>query len=336
MNVTKFFFVRPDGVREAVTVPFDLNKAAASKVRLKDYSVYLVSTGRELAESEIVEVKYKREIVGFLIPGQAILSAQNPRNHDRIYAAYSLIAASRVCSDSLNGEYSLSGYGPNAIGVPAPFISDKFYGIFWNSKLPEPIGPNAAKYFVSLARHGLYLSDRAALPRESIRTLEAFGKSLSIALNPEFPDYVRKIVTELHPYTDNPHLCFFYLYQLIEHLMARGYESSLATLKGDFDAQPSLSVTQLKDFLQQFKNIVSEVPRIRAVLLPVHGPSDSLAEALLSSLGESFAELNFADKVYRIRNIMFHDYRRVHDFGQQLEDFQDELMSYLLSNQLSS
>ena len=138
----------------------------------------------------------------------------------------------------------------------------------------------------------------------------------------------------LSPSVENVFLRFFYLYQVIETLMARDYTDRFNKIRASFSAQNDISITQLKDFLKNFNAIVKEEPRIKNALQPACAASNLIAEKILGCLGEKFDDLDFGARVYRIRNIIFHDYQRIHHMEEDVGDFEDGLLSYLLDKKL--
>lgn len=335
-RIKELRFRKSNGDVIPLAVPASLNQALLAEAVREDYLVLPVATGRLVAESEVAPLRLRGSTVGFLIPGQSILSPDLGLNSDRLYGTYSLIAAMEVCQRSHHGDYTLaSPEAANAETTSPLFHEGIFYLVAWLKSLGASAESFFDRYFVSLARSGIVSFVPGSRPLRTERTLDSYAQPISLSKNPDWPEYVRTIVSLLEPHATDPFLRFFYLYQIVETLMGAKYKSGLGPLFLEFKERPDLSVTQLRDYIEKFQKIYKEKPRINAALQPTCPNSQGLAEALLEALGEETEDVPFGELIYKVRNIIFHDYSRVHAYSSMVSDLEDALASYLFERHLS-
>lgn len=334
ISVKEFEFNRTDAQRIRIKVPQNLNQTLLRKVNLDEYRVYLLATSRGIKESEICELKNGKTTIGFLIPGQAILSDEQPKNVEPLFGTYSLIAANSVCQDSKIGQYTRANTNHRSANSKIDiFAFDLFYAVIWTKKLTINSSEFFRRYFVCFARNGLFHSVEAKKTIAS-NTLEKYGPELIVAKNKEWPDYIEKICTTLLPNANDPFLRFFYTYQIIEALMANDYSSRFSEIKLKFEAHQNTSITHLKDFIEEFQKITKEKPRIKNTLRPACPNTDLVCERILSTLNEDYGNLDFAERIYKIRNIIFHDFQRISSLKSDVSELERSLSDYLLENKL--
>ena len=329
-------FRRPDSELLTLDIPPDLNQTLLNKAIRDDYLVLNVAIGRPIAESEVCTLKSGSSTVGFLIPGTAILSPEQQLNSDPLFGTYSLIAAMEVCDRSFKGDYALSSHSTAGFeSASSVFYEDFFYLVVWLRKLEVTATNFHGEYFVSLARNGISPSSGDRRPLLSQRTLPSYGRVIQISKNTEWPSYVRTIISELEPYAADPFLRFFYLYQIIETLMSENFKSELTQIRASFEAQTEISITQLREYVEKFQRIYKEKARINNALQPMCPRSQASAQALLDALGEDHGDDTFGEMIYKVRNIVFHDYQRVHPHAALVAELEEDLLSYILEKKLA-
>ncbi len=334
-RIKELRFRKPDGSLIALEVPSALNQDLLVHADRREYVVLPVVTGRSVAESEVATLKLGSDIVGFLIPGQTILSPDQRLNSDRLFGTYSLIAAMEVCRSSHAGNYTLASPSVVASDSPGPvFHEGVFYLVAWLKKLDVASDSFLDQYFVSLARAGICSFIQGSKPLQTRRTRSSYMEPIALKRNQNWPEYVKTIFSELAPHAADPFLRFFYLYQVIETLMGDKYRSALGPILNDFKAEGDLSVSQLRDYIEKFQGVYREKPRINAALSPVCTGCEDSAKRLLVALGEK-TEVPFGELIYKVRNIIFHDYSRVHAHSALVADLEDFLASYLIEQHLS-
>ena len=108
-EVKYFLYKTPAGNFLELPVPDDMDQTYVGSIISSEYLITKMTVGRDIAEVEISTLKVGSSTVGYLIPRQAILSQEHPKNGDPLYAAYALIAAQKVCNDSMDNLYDLIG-----------------------------------------------------------------------------------------------------------------------------------------------------------------------------------------------------------------------------------
>lgn len=333
-RIKELWHTTATGQQLTVAVPEDLNQSLLKRVNLNEYIVSIMTAERELAESEVTTLSSKGDIVGFLIPGQAILSPNHPKNDNALFGTYSLIAALTVLDNAKNGDSMLSQH-PATNSVLELFSPGFFYAVIWTKKLDIKPQEFHQRYFTSFARMGIYQTTEFKKNIKTTRTLASYDIKMPLNKNKDWPDYVSIIATKLSPYATDPYLRFFYLYQIVETLMAENYAEQQATIRIRFDKCPTPSITELKDFLKEFNSIVNEAPRINNSLEPGSVESIQSANSILEKLGVDYTGWAFGAKIYKIRNVIFHDYKKIFHIPLEVSTLEDHLMSYLLNNKLS-
>jgi hypothetical protein len=328
-------FRRPDGDVVELVVPPVMNQDWMGKVIFSDYTVRLVRAERPASEAEYSSIALAEgRTVGYLIPSTAILSVENPNNGDAAYSAYNIIAARIICELSQRGEYSLVDPAcTRATGPQTIFMNDCYYLITWDKHIPN--SQNFTRdYAVSLCAKGLVFDHQGQKPIALSTQYESSQRTMRLRATQGLPDYVVSILTELIPFTHSPFLRFFYLYQVVEYLMAERFADEVKRLQAELATAGTHSVVDVKDALKRFQAATSEDSRINGVLLPPCPTTLLVAGRLLDSLSVDHVSMTFAAKIYRIRNTLFHDYRRLHGATGDLTDLSTGLFAYLLESKM--
>lgn len=306
-------------------VPGNLDQSLVTAICYADYQVYVVSTSEPLAEADVIPVKFKSNRVGFLIPGQALLSQSQPNNSNPAYAAFSLIAAGRVCRDSWLDKYELVSRELLAASVATiPFVEGDAYLVL---QMPTGFSGNYSRLLPSLFHNGVY-SFRGN--REFCKLSQNPSGVIKLAEAGFDSDYAWKIIWELFPYADEPVLKFFYVYQLIEMLIGADFSSRAATIKDKLNALAPLTITMLRDIVSDFQGSYKELPRLKNVLQPTCGATEQQIEAFLDQVGEDRNGKVFAEKIYKTRNILFHEFSRAHGADNLIGSLSSSLMNYIV------
>lgn len=332
-KIKELWYTGPTGVQLTLTVPTDLNQSLLKSANPNEYLVTPMSVSRDLAEAEVTTLKSGGDTIGFLIPGQALLSSNHQKNQNKLFGTYSLIAVLSALYKANEGDYSLFKT-PTTNSSTDLFSPGYFYAVIWIKKLGMTKEDFYENYFVSLAKSGIYQTNEFKKSIQSTRTLSSYNTTLAIQPNKNWPDYISIITTQLSPYATDPYLRFFYLYQIIETLMAENYAANQALIRARFDLIPTPSITELKDFLAEFGAIVKEAPRINSALDPGCVDSIQSADAVLDRLGLNYTDWTFGAKIYKIRNTIFHDYKKIFHIPTEISKLEDYLMSFLLSKKL--
>lgn len=343
-KIKELHFHKAEGQDDVIMqIPRTLAQKLVRKTKFdfsnEEYLVCTVSTNREFRESEVIEIKNKDgQTSGFVIPGQALLSDECPNNESPFYAAYSLYVSAKICHESHSKKYDLVKFtAPNSASIKDNiFFDDIAYLILWKSKFKiDTLNELEEKYFLSFLNNALFLNGKKVTAKYSLlkldESLDLTKKVITISEHKMLPKHIRIITTELIPFTENVFLKFFYIYQLIEYLMGVDFNAKYSTIKKDLDAETNVSVTNLKDYLNKFNSIVKELPKIKSVFQKNCTDTDRIASHILSGVtSETFESLG--EKIYKIRNVIFHDYKSLHDKETEVNELCYFLMQYLLNS----
>lgn len=336
VKISRLEFKRDDGQTLDLHIPFDLNQESVKFVNFRDYSVWLVRPNRPIAEAEFCKVCLPGgETVGFIIPGTAILSGDNPNRTNKIFGAYSLVIASHICQKSRDGDYSLAGQRHGvATNTADVFAQDSYYLAIWNLKLPHSKN-FISRYAISLAGAGLALGNDERNPIHLPITFDPTNNRINLrAASEKYPNHISSILTEIIPFTENPFLRFFYLYQIIEYLMAEVYDAKVQDLRAQLSTPIPPSLGDMKDWLNAFSSATNEDARIKDVLSQACPDLTLMLEKLLGSIGVDHTKMLFAQMIYKLRNILFHEYSRVHNKESEIKLISDRLYEYIMEKNI--
>lgn len=322
-------FKQPNGMVISQEVPTNINQSLMSGVKCRNYKVVPVSATKPLPESAISTLKYRGERIGLMIPGQAILSNSQPKNNNPNFAAFSLIAACKVCSDSFRDVYDLASVermttNPNSI----PFLEGDAYLIISKKDLVED-SQFWEKYSASLFDNRVY-AYRGSRAYCSV-TDEPPPESISIREASVVSDYAAMITRDLYPYAPEPILKFFYAYQIIEILIGVNFKDRSEEIRQKLNQAAPVSITTMKDIVKEFQDSYKELPRIKALLTPTCGETILALDSFFSAIGENNPGETFGEKVYKARNVLFHDFSKAHNRTEQITPLSDGLMRHLVS-----
>jgi hypothetical protein len=152
--------------------------------------------------------------------------------------------------------------------------------------------------------------------------------------------FVDNVFTSLLPYESNSLLLFFYQYQIIELLLGQVFEAEQKSLVEKLISYASDSV-KTKEVLDEINKISSEKKRLS--LLFENYMNDTFEKSQLVAACNSFlnshnreTSTNLHESLYKVRNVLFHQYRDVISAsGDQLKNICQEF-SYLLVQLVSN
>lgn len=335
-KISRLEFKKEDGQILELNIPPDLNQDSVKFVNFKEYSIWLVRPNRAIAEAEFCKVCLPSgETVGCIIPGTAILSGDNPNRENTYFGAYSLAIAVHICQNSHNGDYSLAGYrhgaATNATDI---FAQDCYYLAIWKTKLPHS-HQFTSRYAISLAAAGLVLCNCERSPNSLPIIFSPKNNRINIRSScNKYPSHISIILAELIPFTENPFLRFFYLYQIVEYLMSEVYDTKVQELRTQLGAAIPPSLGDMKDWLNAFSSATNEDARIKDVISTNCPELAEMIERLLDSIGVDHTRMLFPQKIYKLRNILFHEYSRVHNKEADLKEISDRFYKYLLETKI--
>lgn len=330
-KIKELRFKRRDGSVISCDVPEDLNQALVTRACANEYVVVAVSSSTELPEQSVSTIKYKGKTAGFVIPGQALLSPQHPRNVDPHYAAYSLIAALEVCARSFSGDFTMTSSSTEAERPgEIPFFEGDAYLVLWRDVIGKE---DYSRFHPSLFLNGIY-SHRGS--RDYCR-IDIFPPEI-ITIKDPFVDsqYANSVFFKLYPYSSFALLRFFYAYQIIEMLIGIDFKVRSEAIRTKLNLAAPVNITTLRDIVDDFKKSYQDLPRIKEILSPPCGSTEAAIDRLLDDMADDRSDKSFAQKIYRVRNILFHEHLRAHDFDESVMSVGDNLITYLARSKFSA
>lgn len=332
-----FQFRRLDGEIVEMAVPDSWNQGLVRRILRNDYTLHTVLASRVPAEATFGTVSLGAgHTAGYIIPGAAILSPENPHFGDAAYCAYNMLVADSICTSARSGIYGHASKAcQSATTRDQVFRQTAFYLITWNKYFTSP-GTFSKDFALSLCDNGLVISTADELPTQLYADYDGGGATIRLKSTSNLPSYVISILSDLVPYCANPFLRFFYLYQVVEYLMGIEFDSKVSDVRARFIEARNPSMVELREILEKFQDATREKKRINGALIPACPATSISVDALLSALNALDVDTTFAERVYRVRNILFHDYKQLHDKGEQIAALCRDFFAYLVSQKLLS
>ena len=91
---------------------------------------------------------------------------------------------------------------------------------------------------------------------------------------------------------------------------------------------------ELREILEKFQDATREKARINKVLSPECPKTLVSLNALLTALKIHEPDATFAERMYRVRNTLFHDYGVLHGHGSEISSICDGLYEYLVEKKI--
>lgn len=332
----KFFtFRRRDGDCLDIKVSDSWNQKLISKTHSAEYSIYFVVTDRAPAEADFYRTSIGNgPTCGFLIPGSAVLSDENPHSADPVYCAYNFLIANAICRSSAKTNYDLASDRCDiAHSRENVFRQDGFYLVIWNKHIAKP-EKFERDFAISLCSYGFVFSASTEHPKRLMASPPVNGATLRLRATALLPDHVVTILGALVPYCENPFLRFFYLYQVVEHLMGEDFDNRMADVRHRLMAAANPSKVEIREILDKFQDATREKARINQVLSPECPTTHISVTSLLTALGINEPDATFAERLYRVRNTLFHDYGTLHRHGHAISSICDGLYAYMVDGKI--
>jgi len=195
------------------------------------------------------------------------------------------------------------------------------FSVFWN------------KYYASLFENRIYgprgsrphCDEDGETPPQSITIREAKISS----------EYAMAVLKDLYPYATDPILKFFYAYQILELLIGLKFKNTSEEIRAKLNIAAPVSIGTMKDIVNEFQEAAKELPRIRELLTPACGETDLLLDSFFEAIDEKLPGKTFGDKVYKARNVLFHEYSKAHLHTGKITPLSDGLMRHLAKRLVS-
>ncbi len=316
-------------------VPKNWDQSLVPKVVRSDYSIRIVIASKPPAEASYGTVAVgDGKTGGYIIPGAAVLSHENPHHDDPTYVAYTLLVADAVCRASIRNDYSLCEANcQSASSREQIFKPNAYYLITWNQFFKSPV-EFKRDFALALCQNGLVISNSDVHPTELYTDYVGDGRALRLKQISNVPEYIVEILGSLVPYCQNPYLRFFYLYQVVEYLMGIEFDVRVKEVRERFDKTTNPSIVELREIMDKFQDATREKTRINQALNLECPKTRIAADALLGEVDALEANATFAEKIYRLRNTLFHDYRQFHGKDKQISVLSQDFFAYLVEKKL--
>ncbi|GEM_PF-3756373 len=211
-----------------------------------------------------------------------------------------------------------------------PFLEGDAYLVLWK----EVIGTlDYSRFHPSLFLNGIY-SYRGT--RDFCRLDAVPPESITLRDPTVTSEYANSVFFNLYPYASFALLRFFYAYQIIEMLIGLDFKVRSETIRARLNQAAPVSITTLRDIVDDFKKSYQDLPRIKEILSPPCGSTELALDRLLDDMADDRNEKSFAQKMYRVRNILFHEHLRAHEFDESVMSVGDNLITYLAKSKFSA
>ena len=325
-------FKRPDCQNLIISVPSSVDQSTFPQIDLDDYLVFRVRTFHNIPQSSVIELNRENSIIGYLIPGQTIFSGIFPPRNKKIYYAYEFIIATQICIDSWGGDYKLCSPNFNsAKSISDVFENQIYYGVINLKKIDKEDFFDNGIYFNCLCSNDFFLeSKNQKIPILSFTDGSKIDK-LKLVKNKKIPDQVQMLFNELIFYEGNNILRFFYVYQVIEVIMGIFLDEKIDEIRNFISENNNLSKTLIRDKIQELGDATKEKSRINDIFNKEGGYSLDDLDRLLDILEIDCSKMSFADKIYKIRNLIFHDYTKMHSHESIIGEISNKLISIIFN-----
>jgi hypothetical protein len=304
---------------------------------------------REVRENEIHEVySCQGKRMGWIFPIQSLQSDKHSHVEDLNFLVFARIAT-ELLLDGFPGVFlKVPKYDPGHVYSLSDFYSDQTVLMLLSRSNSEvQSGFDLTSYLPYLALHGFY-GQSARDPYDGVLEKEIKAKedgsrlrlrSLSSDLRVE--PFISTLMMEILPYERQALSKFFFLYQLVELLIDRVLQESHKALAKDLLAAANGTGSNFKDLLDVFNEKLSEKKRINVLISsyiakrPDESSLRTLCGSFLRQLGIVNADgsdfINFSEYLYKVRNILFHNFRMVDkNAAQVIEPICNEFKIVLL------
>lgn len=323
-----------------IQVPFGIN----TEFDEKQFTAYFFAK-KELKENDIFQV-YQRESasrLGWMIPITALFSKEHDFADDihfRRYAYQAIKQCTHYLVSNVLDETGLNNLQTNSIGS---FFHDSICILIISLDcLKENSSLSIYRRFPSMLVHGYVpLSERD--PEEiHFEGVPPAGKRIhtsEISTFVEDVEFINRILAQSLAYEKEPAFQFFYLYQIIEFMISEVSSDRLDTLieklsLGRNDTQV------VRDCMTEVGEVLSEEKRIGILCNEYcdlersrHEELKRISNIFLRECGYDFIG-SFNEYVYKIRNLVFHQYRKLPSDENVLRDVVREavpVIVYLLA-----
>lgn len=319
-----------DGLGNSLTLQTPLELKPGHKNLPFEVHLFL---SKNVKENAIRQVYLNKIRIGWVIPAIAFASTDHDFANDDHFLQYAFMgiweylrSASHNLEDSLNP-------GDNTLAIQDLFHEDTVLFILSKTTFPHP-DFNIDRAIPSLLPYGyIKKADRNASEIVYEGTLTPGARRIQVyEISDDILEYqhIVRLLSELFPYEKSPVFKFFYIYQVFELLLEEvdciEYEKFATSLYAS-----RTDLANCRELVQDFSRNRSEKNRLQSFnsryLKPSVGTSglEMSCNALLSRLGVE--ESSSLDSFYRVRNFLFHGFRKFPHHSPDMNSLLDSIVS---------
>ena len=258
----------------------------------------LYNSRDDYGENSIFQVYVvpEKKRIGWIFPGQALLSNQHDYANDQYFLKYVYVSLYRILED---------------VGdIDEKEIAEKTFLVIDNENIDGVKDFNINDYIVSLYSYGYSFSGRGNLYSsiDTVQDKHLHLKPISKGLN-EKKTYIQYLFREHIPQSVNPVSSFLFFYQIIEILISIVFDEIFRDLLKEIEEGVDVDLMQKKEKLIES---VSEKQRIRRLFsnkVSVERSSLTLlgeaCDHILDRYGQDKGDTD-EDKLYSLRCMLIH------------------------------
>jgi hypothetical protein len=279
----------------------------------------------EYSENDIFQV-YEKHLdtrIGWIFPLQALQSKQHNYSADIHFLKYAKVAFSHLCNGQINGYKKTPTYPSDGYYDLNSFYHENSF-VFVLSKQTLSIGSpfDISKYIPFFYSIGFYyqtLRDPATLTQS--KYLQYSGEDLKritldcIPATIQNEQYIYSLLRDTLPYENSRLMAFFHLYQIVELLIDKIFMREQKETAERISAAISKPYA-IKEIMEELPKNLSEKNRLRRLFdnylahPPDHNDLRQACNTLLSKHDRKNGQ-QFFEYLYRVRNLVFHEYRSI-------------------------
>ena len=333
----KLFYLKPqDGDEELFTVPCNIKlqgtvngslRSVKTNLSSEIYSVYRFTNPYLNAENDLFKINYLGKSIGLIIPNSAL--EDDLENLDEDFDEYTQ-AYKFYCAKVIIENFDFNNFKENETLNLSNFINkDSIYFIICN-RLIDEAGFNLEDCLPSLAIKGYYLFPENTIPNvlsfvsvqnhdldaliqakflttRNDQSIHIQKSNLVIEQNQLLRLLYKKLLVE----NNNPLFRFLILYQVIEFLLEEKVREGINII---YEQKEDLNNYDFFQKMYEINNTRSIINSLfnKVVFEDKNEITNSLKDFILQTSPE-YTKQSTGDCLYDIRNLLFHDFKRIID-----------------------
>jgi len=303
-----------------------------------EYKIVLLGNSK-LVENDIYQVydKISERRIGWCFPIQALNSAEHSYADNEHFLRYAYVAALKLLGDLPENVFTITPNIEDTSSITFPHFFPECVAVLVVSlkSLESADDFKIFDWLPSLFVHGyvplsmrdpsflLWSGRKPQKVRMNIRPMSMFFRNLL---------FIRTLFSDLLAFESNPLLRFFYLYQIVELLLEQVFKKEQGILVNNLISSCN-DTEKTKDILDKISQYSSEKRRLNLLMrsyircTPNQAELQTACKTFLSANDKEHAE-DVSASLYKVRNILFHQYRDVSD-EELIDDIVSELVPFL-------